>query len=142
MARVELKLPERFPFVTEIPLRISDINYANHLGNDAVLSLAQEARVRWLASHGWGELDICGLGIVVADAAVVYRAEGRYGMVLRAELAWADVRSRGCDLLYRLTDMASGQEIARAKTGIIFYDYAARRVAHLPEPFRRVVAGA
>jgi 4-hydroxybenzoyl-CoA thioesterase len=78
----------------------------------------------------------------VADAAVIYRAEGRYGMVLRAELAWADVRSRGCDLLYRLTDMASGQEIARAKTGIIFYDYAARRVAHLPEPFRRVVAGA
>jgi 4-hydroxybenzoyl-CoA thioesterase len=141
MPRVELTLPERFPFVTEIPLRISDINYGNHLGNDAVLSLVQEARVRWLASHGWGELDICGLGIVVADAAVVYRAEGRYGMVLRAELAWADVRSRGCDLLYRLTDVASGQEIARAKTGIIFFDYAARKVAHLPEPFRRVVAG-
>jgi 4-hydroxybenzoyl-CoA thioesterase len=141
MARVELALPERFPFATEIPLRISDINYGNHLGNDAVLSLAQEARVRWLASHGWGELDICGLGIVVADAAVVYRAEGRYGMVLRVELAWADVRSRGCDLLYRLTDIASGREIAQVKTGIIFFDYSARKVAHLPEPFRRVLAG-
>jgi acyl-CoA thioester hydrolase len=139
MARVEVDLPDRFPFVTEIPIRISDINYGNHLGNDAVLSLAQEARVRWLASHGWGELDIAGLGIVVADAAVVYRAEGTYGMVLRVELAWADVRSRGCDLLYRLTDVASGREIARAKTGIIFFDYAARKVAHLPEPFRRVV---
>jgi 4-hydroxybenzoyl-CoA thioesterase len=139
MARVEVDLPERFPFVTEIPIRISDINYGNHLGNDAVLSLAQEARVRWLASHGWGELDIAGLGIVVADAAVVYRAEGTYGMVLRVELAWSDVRSRGCDLLYRLTDIASGREIARAKTGIIFFDYAARKVAHLPEPFRRVV---
>jgi 4-hydroxybenzoyl-CoA thioesterase len=141
MARVELALPERFPFVTEIPVRISDINYGNHLGNDAVLSLAQEARVRWLASHGWGELDICGLGIVVADAAVIYRAEGRYGMVLKVELAWADVRSRGCDLLYRLSDLATGQEIAQVKTGILFFDYAARKVAHLPEPFRRVVAG-
>ncbi len=141
MARVEIELPERFPFVTEIPIRISDINYGNHLGNDAVLTLAQEARVRWLASHGWGELDIAGLGIVVADAAVVYRAEGRYGMVLRAELAWSDVRSRGLDLLYRFTDSATGREIALAKTGIIFFDYAARKVAHLPEAFRRVVAG-
>jgi 4-hydroxybenzoyl-CoA thioesterase len=141
MARVELDLPDHFPFLTEIPIRISDINYGNHLGNDAVLSLAQEARVRWLASHGWGELDICGLGIVVADAAVIYRAEGRYGMVLKIELAWADVRSRGCDLLYRLSDVATGQEIARVKTGLIFFDYEARKVAHLPEPFRRVVAG-
>ncbi len=141
MPRVELALPATFPFVTEIPIRISDINYGNHLGNDAVLSLAQEARVRWLAGHGWTELDIAGLGIVVTDAAVIYRSEGTYGMVLRAELAWADVRSRGCDLLYRFTDAATGREIALAKTGILFFDYRARKVAHLPAPFRAVVAG-
>jgi 4-hydroxybenzoyl-CoA thioesterase len=141
MPRVELELPATFPFVTEIPIRISDINYGNHLGNDAVLSLAQEVRVRWLAGHGWTELDIAGLGLVVTDAAVIYRAEGTYGMVLRAELAWAGVRSRGCDLLYRFTDAASGREIAVAKTGILFFDYRARKVAHLPAPFRAVVAG-
>ena len=56
MARVEIELPEQFPFATEIPIRISDINYGNHLGNDAVLSLAQEARVRGsgaTASASW-----------------------------------------------------------------------------------------
>src|SRR5512136_755933 len=141
MARVEIELPERFPFSTDIAVRISDINYGNHLGNDAVLSLAQEARVRWLASHGFSELDVAGVGIVVADAAVVYRAEGRYGMVLRAEVAPVEVRSRGFDLVYRLTDTASGKEIARARTGIIFFDYAARKVAHTPEPFRRALGG-
>jgi 4-hydroxybenzoyl-CoA thioesterase len=141
VARVEIELPGRFPFSTEIAIRISDINYGNHLGNDAVLSLAQEARVRWLGSHGFGELDVAGVGMVVADAAVVYRAEGRYGMVLRVELAVADVRSRGCDLLYRFTDVATGREVARAKTGIIFFDYAARKVAHMPEAFRRAVVG-
>ena len=141
MTRVEIDLPEHFLFSTEIAIRISDINYGNHLGNDAVLSLAQEARVRWLASHGFGELDVAGIGIVVADAAVIYRAEGKYGMVLRVEVAYADVRSRGCDLLYRFTDTATGREIARAKTGIIFFDYAARKVAHMPEVFRQVVAG-
>jgi len=57
MSRVRFKLPDRFLFTTEIPLRVSDINYGGHLGNDAVLSLAQEARMRfpllpWLDGTG------------------------------------------------------------------------------------------
>lgn len=141
MARVEVTLPESFLFSTEIPIRIGDVNYGGHLGNDAVLSLVHEARVRFLRAHGYGELDVDGAGIVMVDAAVVYRAEGRYGMVLRVDVAAADVRTRGCDLVYRLADVATGQEIARAKTGIMFFDYAARRLLHMPEGFRRIVAG-
>jgi acyl-CoA thioester hydrolase len=140
MARVTIELPERFLFSTELPIRISDINYGNHLSNVAVLGLAQEARLLFLAAHGFkSELDVGGLGLIMVDAAVVYRAEGHYGMVLRVELAAADVASRGCDLLYRLSDTASGKEIARVKTGILFFDYQARRVAHMPDAFRRLV---
>ncbi|RMF54479.1 MAG: thioesterase, partial [Calditrichaeota bacterium] len=43
MARLKLTLPEKFHFTTELSIRISDVNYANHLGNDAVLSLIHEA---------------------------------------------------------------------------------------------------
>jgi acyl-CoA thioester hydrolase len=141
MARVQIDLPETFPFRTEIPIRIDDINYGGHLGNDAVLSLAHEARVRLFRQHGWSELDVAGAGILMVDAAIVYRAEGRHGMTLRVEVAFDDVRSRGCDLLYRLADAATGAEIARVKTGIVFFDYGARRVAHMPEAFRAVAAG-
>lgn len=142
MAKVEIELPEAWLFTTEIPVRISDVNYGGHLGNDAVLSIVHEARVRFFAAHGWRELEVGqgGPGIVMVDAAVVYRAEGTWGMGLRVEVAAADVRTRGCDLLYRLSDAATGREIARAKTGIVFFDYAARRVVHMPEPFRQVVA--
>ena len=48
MSRIKLALPDRWTFSTELPVRISDINYGGHLGNDAVLALAQEARVRFL----------------------------------------------------------------------------------------------
>ncbi|GAO02722.1 hypothetical protein PSR1_01595 [Anaeromyxobacter sp. PSR-1] len=112
------------------------MNYGGHLGNDAVLSLVHEARVRLFARHGWTELDVGGPGILMVDAAVVYRAEGAWGMTLRVDVAVADLGSRGCDLLYRLSDAASGKEIARAKTGIVFFDYAARRVVHVPDAFR------
>lgn len=139
MPRVEIDLPERFLFETEIPVRIGDVNYGGHLGNDAVLSIAHEARVRFFASHGWTELDVGGPGIILADAAVVYRAEGSWGMRLAVAIAADEVRTRGLDLLYRLTDAATGREIARVKTGILFFDYAARKVVSMPAAFRAVV---
>jgi acyl-CoA thioesterase FadM len=141
MARVEIDLPETFAFTTEIPIRIGDVNYGGHLGNDAVLSILHEARVRLFARHGWTELDVGGPGIVMVDAAIVYRAEGAWGMTLRVEVAVADLRTRGCDVVYRMSDVATGREIARAKTGIVFFDYASRRVVHAPGAFRAAFAG-
>lgn len=139
MPRIELTFPDAALFTTEIPIRVDDLNYAGHLGNDVVLAFAQEARMRWLASHGFrSELEIGGAGLIMADAAVVYRAEGHHGMVLRVELALADPRTRGFDLLYRMSDAGSGREVALARTGMLWFDYAARRVVRTPEAFRKV----
>ena len=142
MARVEIELPATFPFATEIPVRIGDLNYGGHVGNDAILAIAHEARVRLLAARGWRELDVAGAAILMADAAIVYRAEGFHGMVLRVEVAVADLRSRSCDLVYRITDVASGAEIARVKTGIVFRDPGSGRIVSVPAPFREAFGAA
>ncbi len=141
MARVEIDLPDTFPFATELPVRVGDLNYGGHLGNDAVLAIAQEARARLLAAHGLGELDVGGAGLLMIDAAVTYRAEGRYGMVLRVEVAPVEVRTRGFDLVCRISDTASGVEIARVRTGLVCRD-AAGRLVRLPEPLRRALGAA
>jgi acyl-CoA thioester hydrolase len=141
MPRVEIDLPAAWIFSTELAIRVSDLNYGNHLGNDRVLALAQEVRVQWLRAHGLGELDVGGAGLILADAAVVYRAEGRLGMVLRGELGVGEVRTRSVELVHRFTDAASGQEIARARTGVLCFDYAARKVVHLT-PALRAALGA
>ena len=77
---------------------------------------------------------------MMADAAVVYRAGGRYGMVLEVALAPDDVRSRSFDLVYRLADEATGAEIARVRTGLLCFDYAARKLARMPDAFREALA--
>ncbi len=136
MARVKLDLPETFFFSTEIPLRIGDINYGGHLGNDAVLSIAHEARVRFLKQYDWTELDIDGRSIIMTDAVVVFKAEAFYGDTLVAEVTVGDMTATGCDLLYRLTHKETGKEIARVKTGIAFFDYGIRKVTEVPEKFR------
>ena len=141
MARVEIEVPERFDFRTELPVRVTDLNFAGHVGHDRLLSFAHEARAQLFAAHGWSELDVAGVGIVIADLAAVYSVEARYGMTLVVEVAVSSLRSRSCDLYYRLTRQDTGVEIARARTGIVFFDYAERKVAHIPEVFRAAFAG-
>jgi acyl-CoA thioester hydrolase len=141
MPRVVIELPEHFAFRTELPVRITDLNYGGHVGHDAILSLTHEARVQLFVSHGFAELDIGGVGIVIADIAAVYRVEAKYGMVVVIEVAVAGLRTRACNLYYRLTRKDTGQEIARVKTGIVFFDYRTGKVAHMPEIFRAAFAG-
>lgn len=139
MSRTRLDLPEHFLFTTDIPLRVSDINYGGHLGNDAVLSLAQEARARFLHSHGWSEKDLAGAGMIMTDAAVVYRSEAFYGDILTIDVAVADLHELGCDFVFRIVNKASGREVARVKTGIVFFDYAKRKPRPMPDAFRKAV---
>jgi acyl-CoA thioester hydrolase len=122
-------------------VRITDINYGGHLGNDSLLSLLHEARVRFLGHFGWSEADIGGVGILMSDAVLLYKAEVRYGETLTIEVGAAGLHSCGADITYRV--VSRGQEVARAKTGIVFYDYSLRRVARTPAPFKAAVeAGA
>ena len=58
MARIKIDLPEKIISVVNIPLRITDINYGNHLGNDALVGIIHEARVLWLHQMGYTEFDI------------------------------------------------------------------------------------
>lgn len=136
MARVRLELPDRFEFETRLTLAIGDINYGGHMGNDAVLRLAHEARLRFFKSHGWSEMDVAGAGIIMADAAIVYRAEAFHGDELIVRVTPADFGSSGCDLLYQFVRVADQCEIARAKTGIVFFDYQIRKTCRIPAPFR------
>lgn len=136
MARVKLDLPVRFQFSTELAVRIGDINYGGHLGNDSVLTLIHEARVQFLKQNGYTELNIEGSGIIMADAVVVYKSEGFHGDRLIVEVGVGDFQNASCDILYRLTNQETGNEIARAKTGIVFYDYAAKKTVSVPAKFR------
>lgn len=136
MPRITLTIPPTLPFSTAIPIRIGDINYGGHLGNDAVLSLVHESRVRFLASMGYTEHDIEGGAIIMSDAAIVYRGEAHYGEVLRIEVGVGDFSGSGCDMLYRITREGSGEEVALCKTGIVFFDYVRKKPQRVPARFR------
>ncbi|MFP4049469.1 MAG: acyl-CoA thioesterase [Desulfovermiculus sp.] len=135
MSRVQVNLPQNHVFTTEIPLRIDDINFGGHMGNDAVLTLAQEARTRFFNHFGFEERDIDGNGILIADAAIVFKAQAYYGDILRVDLGITDIGRKGCDITYLFTNRESESEVVRAKTGIVFFDYGKQQVVRIPPIF-------
>jgi acyl-CoA thioesterase FadM len=139
MARIKIGLPEKFIFKTEIPIRITDINYGGHLGNDSLLSLIHEARVRFLNHLGYSESNVEGSGIIMIDAGVQYKSEGFYGDELLVEVAVNDFSGIGCDFIYRVTNKNTLKEIALAKTGIVFFNYEKRKTAPVPELFKKKI---
>lgn len=135
MARVKLDLPESFAFTTGLRVRITDVNYGGHMGNDSLLGLLHEARVRFLSSRNLSELNVFGLGLIMTDSVIVYKSEAFCGETLVVEMAVADFNKYGCDFVYRVSEQASGREVARAKTGIVFFDYQQRAVQKVPQAF-------
>lgn len=137
MARIQIDFPTQVQFSTQMTVRITDLNYGNHLGNDSVLSLIHEARVRFLQYLGYSELDLAGVGIIMSDAAIQFKKEAFYGDVLTIEVATGDFSRVAFDIYYRLKIV--DQEIAVAKTGIVCFDYATRKVVAVPEAFLQKV---
>ena len=133
MARVKVALPDTFSFATEIPVRITDLNYGGHLGNDALLGLLHEARVHFLRSIGVpNDFDpSTKLGLIMVDVAVEYKSEAFHGDVLRVQIAAADPSKYGFDVVYHVHNQA-GKEVARAKTGMLCFDYNTHKLRLLP----------
>lgn len=141
MGRIKLELPEVFSFSTELTVRITDLNYGGHLGNADTLVLIHEARVRFLNSLGYSEIDVEGYGTIMTDAAIQFKNQAFAGDVLVAEVAAGDFSRLGCDIFYRLTNKETGAVVAVAKTGVSIFNYEKQKRVSPPEAFVQKLQG-
>jgi len=126
MNRIKIQLPEVFSFSTTLSVRITDLNYADHLGNDSVLSIIHEARQQYLLSKGFKELNIDGFGLIMADSMVEYKKEIKYADKLIVSVAVMDFDKIGFDFYYKVEIENRGELIlaVKAKTGMVLFDYS------------------
>lgn len=139
MQRIKIELPQKYFFTTEISVRVYDVNFAGHLSNDAILSMVHEARIRFLKNWGFSETDTAGAGIIMFDAALQYKSQGYHGDVLIFEVVVENLLRSGCDFIFKITNKATGKEIARAKTGIAFFDYKKNKLVPVPDAFKKLI---
>ena len=135
MPKTKLVLPEQFTFTMEIPIRITDLNYGGHVGNDSVLSILHEVRMQFLRHHEYSEMDMAGTGIIMADVAIEFKNEVFYGETLRASVAAADFSRVGFEIFYKL-EKISGEKwitVAVARTGMVCYNYSLKKIVSVPK---------
>lgn len=134
MSRIKIKLPEKFSFTCSIPVRITDLNYGGHVGNDTVLSIIHEARMQFFQRLGYTEMNLGGCGLIMADAGIEFKSELFYGDMVLVSLAVADISRVGFDLYYKLEkeNMSNKVTVALAKTGMICYDYEKKKILGVP----------
>lgn len=135
MARIKIDLPASFNYSTRFDVRITDLNYGAHVGNDKVLSFLHEARVRFLQSLGYSELNMEGVSMIMADAALIFKSEIFYGDELLISVQPVECSRVGFDLIYKIENKSveKMEMVAIAKTAMVCYDYHLKKVTALPE---------
>lgn len=140
MGRIKILLPEKFQFRTEMKIRVTDINYGGHLGNDSVLSIMHEARIRFLNSLGYSESDVEGAGIMMTDCHINYTSQGFYGDEIIIYVSAQNPERNGCDFIYKIINKNNSFEIARGTTSIVFYNYTLKKLQNTPENFSKKIS--
>lgn len=139
MPRVKIDLPDSFVYSTSLTVRITDLNYGAHVGNDKVLSFLHEARVRYLKSIGYTEFNFEGIGMIMADAVLIFKSEIFYRDELQISIQPVECNRAGFDLIYKIEKLWEGKPIIAgiAKTTMTCYDYKLKKVVALPESAKR-----
>jgi acyl-CoA thioester hydrolase len=142
MARVKIDLPGNFFFSCKIPVRITDLNYGGHAGNDSVLSIIHESRMQYLDSVGYTEMNFAGVGMIMTHVAIEFKSELFYGDVVIASVAAVEFSKIGFELVYKLEKENSGsvKPVAFARTGMVCYDYEMKKIVEVPGEARLKLA--
>lgn len=143
MARIKIDLPAYFPFTTTIPIRITDINYGGHGGNDTILGLIHEARMQFLKSHGYTELEFAGVGMIMSDVGIEFKSELFYGDIVIASVSATTFTKVSFDVFYKLEKKTGSKNIlvALAKTGMVCYNYENKKIVAVPDEARMRLIG-
>ena len=141
MARIKIEFPEKVIGIVSIPVRITDINYGNHVGNDSFISIIHEARVQWLKQHNFSELNIDGASLIMSDLAIEFKKESFYGDIIEIKLGAGEMSRVSFELYYQLSTSRNNETVllANAKTGMVCYDYMVKKVTALPEVLKRLL---
>lgn len=142
MARLKIELPQKILASVSIPVRITDINYGNHVGNNSIVEIIHEARVQYLKGHGFTELNVAGTALIMSELLVEFKNESFYNDVLEIKIFCGEITRVAFELFYEISVMRNEHEIiiALAKTGMVCYNYEIKKVSAVPEELRQILS--
>jgi acyl-CoA thioesterase FadM len=124
--------------VAAFEVRVGDLNYGGHMGNDRALQFFHDARLKFLRSLGCSESDIGeGKGIIMTEAHVYFRKEAFLYDRLYANIEAGTIERHMFELKYEVCRETDGQVVLEGSTRQLAFDYERRKVGALPDDFRQ-----
>jgi acyl-CoA thioesterase FadM len=141
MGRQKIELPEKLLASVSIAVRITDINYGNHVGNNSIVEIIHEARAQFFKSHGFTELNVAGTGLIMSELLVGFKNESFYNDVLEINLFSGEISGVSFELFYEISTNRNGQRIiiALAKTEMVCYNYEIKKMRPVPEELKLIL---
>lgn len=121
--------------VVRIDVRVGDINYGGHMGNDKALLVFHDARLRFLESLDFSEKDIGGPGIIMRDAHVSFRKEVFLHDILVVDVGIDNLTTSSFNVIYSIRRESDDAIVFTGSTGLVAFDYEIRRPVRVPEAF-------
>jgi acyl-CoA thioester hydrolase len=130
-----------FRFFVPLAVRYSDLDPQGHVNNARYLSYMEEARIAYIRELGlWDGKSFLDVGIIVAEARIVYRAAITLGQNLSAGVRTARLGNKSLTMEYILEDTGDGRLLATGSTVLVTYDYRQNQTIPVPESWRKAIA--
>jgi len=104
--------------------------------------MIHDARAAFFEFLGICELEDSPHGYILADLQVMYLDEAFFGDELRFDIVISEISNRSCQILYQTSKHVKKLNktvvIAKAKTGVVFYDYDLRQAIPVPNALTRL----
>lgn len=136
MKKEKINFPKKVIWSEKRTIADTDINYANHMGNERILMWADDIRNNALNNIGWGMDSLeSGSGVIVANHTIVYQSEGFLGDEINIEVGIDYLTEHSFDMVVRLTKENSNKNFIIMRTGVVCFNYNSRKIAEIPEQY-------
>lgn len=123
-------------FSSDFIVRIGEINYGGHMGNDKALTIFHDSRIAFFNSLGFSELDIGeDTGIIISEAFIRFKKVVFLNDKLKVLISISDIEDTSFLINYSVFRLEEEKEVFTGYTKIVTYSYKDNKVVKIPKEF-------
>lgn len=128
------------PYYIDQHVRVTDLNYGNHLGLPQVSCMAHNARLCFLKSLGLSEMDIGGCAVMIVASHIELKAESLHGDMLRFFVSIEIISKTKFQCHISVLNPDKDILVATIEDTLVCYDYERKRVVAVPDSFKHLIS--
>src|SRR3990172_8932060 len=131
----------RFRFYHPIEVRYGDLDPQGHLNNAKYMTYMEQARIHYVKHLGlWEGGSFLTIGFILAEAQITFKAPVAFGQPVQVGVRVTRLGNKSLDMVYRMEDAQTGQELASGSSVLVTYDYRSGKTMPIPVSWRGTIA--